>query len=426
MDSLRIEGGKALHGEVTLSGAKNAALPIMAASLLTRDKITLHNVPRLRDITSMINLLNGLGVRTQWTDPGTLELEALDQAPTAAPYDVVKTMRASICVLGPLLAKRRRARVAHPGGCIIGVRPIDLHMKGLRALGADVDVEHGDVIAEAAHLCGNEIYLGGPRGSTVLGTANVLSAAVLAEGRTVIEDAACEPEICELARFLNLMGARISNPGGKRLLIEGVEELHGAEFAVPPDRIEAGTFIVAAAVTRGNVLIKDLRREHLGAVLDACRNIGIQMIPESNGLRVIGPAEFRHVDLVTGPFPALPPDLQAQMTVILALADGISVITERIYPDRFMHVAELNRMRANIRKEGASAIVQGVKYLSGAPVMASDLRASAALVIAGLVAHGTTTVGRVYHLDRGYENIEQKLAALGAHIERFQSPPEAP
>jgi len=289
-----------------------------------------------------------------------------------------------------------------------------------------VDVEHGDVIAEAAHLFGNEIYLGGPRGSSVLGPANVLSAAVLAEGETIIEDAACEPEICELANFLNLMGANISNIGGKRLVIKGVEELHGAEFTIPPDRIEAGTFMVAAAVTRGNVLIKDFRREHLGAVLDAFRNIGVEMIPEGNNLRVIGSGKFRYVDLFTGPFPALPTDLQAQMVVMLALADGISVVTERIYPDRFMHVAELNRMRANIRKEGASAIVQGVEYLSGAPVMASDLRASAALVIAGLVARGTTIVNRVYHIDRGYEHIEEKLAALGAQIERFESPPETP
>jgi len=425
MDSFRIEGGHALHGEVALSGAKNAALPIMAAAVLARGKTTLHNVPRLRDIATMIKMLNALGLRAEWIGPNSLELEVVDEEPYCAPYDLVKTMRASVCVLGPLLARRRHARVAHPGGCVIGVRPIDLHIKGLRALGAAVDIEHGDIIAEAVQLFGNEIYLGGPCGSTVLGTANVLSAAVLAEGHTIIEDAACEPEICELSRFLNKMGAKISRIGTKRLEIEGVEELHGAEFTIPPDRIEAGTFMVAGAITGGNILIKDLRREHMGAVLDAFRNIGVEMIAEPGGMRVIGPDKFQHVDLVTGPFPALPTDMQAQLMAMLSLADGISVITERIYPDRFMHVAELNRMRANIRKEGASAIVQGVEYLSGAPVMASDLRASAALVLAGLVARGTTTVGRVYHIDRGYEQIEKKLAALGARIERLESPPES-
>ena len=436
MDSFVIEGGQSLHGEVALSGAKNAALPIMAASILARGPVTLHNVPRLRDVNTMIRILDGLGVAVAWRGPNVLQLEVVDEGCTTAPYDLVNTMRASICVLGPLLARRRRAKVAHPGGCVIGVRPINLHIKGLHALGASVKVKHGNVIAKCrkfmgrppVELLGDEIYLGGPNGSTVLGTANVMCAAALAQGKTVIENAACEPEIMALARFLNRMGAKISEIGAKRLVIEGVDELHGTEFTIPPDRIEAGTFMVAAALTRGNILVKDVRREHLGAVLDALRDIGVEMIPEGSDLRVIGPEVFRHVDMVTGPFPALPTDMQAQMTALLCLADGISVVTERIYPDRFMHVAELSRMAANIRKEGASAIIQGVEKLSGAPVMASDLRASAALVLAGLVAEGTTRVSRVYHIDRGYERIEEKLASLGARITRVSDdrpiPPE--
>jgi len=413
-----IEGGSPLRGEVTVSGAKNAALPIMAASLLTREPVTLHRVPRVRDVDTMIRMLRVLGVRSEWVGPNSLTLRIQDDEPTTAPYELVRTMRASICVLGPLVARRHRARVAHPGGCVIGVRPIDLHMKALRDLGATVYVEHGDVIAESVQLVGNQVYLSGPRGSTVLGTANCLCAAVLAEGETIIEDAACEPEICQLAEFLNLMGARISAIGSKRLHIEGVEELHGAEIEIIPDRIEAGTFMAAATVSRGNVLVRGARREHLGAVIEILRQIGAQVIPENDGLRVIGPDRCHPVDVVTGPFPALPTDLQAQLTAVLCLADGISVVTERVYPDRFMHVAELNRMGARIRKEAESAIVEGVERLSGAPVTASDLRASAALVLAGLVAQGSTRVHRVYHIDRGYERIEEKLESLGARIRR--------
>jgi len=418
MDMFEIEGGSPLRGEVTVSGAKNAALPIMAASLLTREPVTLHRVPRVRDVDTMIRMLRVLGVRSEWVGPNSLTLQIQDDEPTTAPYELVRTMRASICVLGPLVARRHRARVAHPGGCVIGVRPIDLHMKALRDLGATVHVEHGDVIAESVQLVGNQVYLSGPRGSTVLGTANCLCAAVLAEGETIIEDAACEPEICQLAEFLNLMGARISAIGSKRLHIEGVEELHGAEIEIIPDRIEAGTFMAAATVSRGNVLVRGARREHLGAVIEILRQIGAQVIPENDGLRVIGPDRCHPVDVVTGPFPALPTDLQAQLTAVLCLADGISVVTERVYPDRFMHVAELNRMGARIRKEAESAIVEGVERLSGAPVTASDLRASAALVLAGLVAQGSTRVHRVYHIDRGYERIEEKLESLGARIRR--------
>ena len=422
MDCFRIEGGTPLHGEVTLSGAKNAALPMMAASLLARGTLTLRNVPRLRDINTMAQVLRRLGVNVEWTEPNTMELEVTDESPTVAPYDLVRTMRASICVLGPLLARRGHAKVAMPGGCVIGPRPIQLHIKGLKALGAHVIVKHGDVIAKAEKLFGDEIYLGGPNGSTVLGTANVMCAAVLAHGETVIENAACEPEVAELARLLVKMGAKIKGIGTKRLTIDGVEELRGADFAVLPDRIEAGTFMAAAAVTQGNVLIKGARLDHVGAVTDAMRQMGVDLIPRARGLRVTGPKRLKSVDLTTGTYPGLSTDMQAQMMALLTLANGTSVITERIYPDRFMHIMEMNRMSADIRKEGASAIVVGVEALSGAPVTASDLRASAALVIAGLVAKGTTTISRVYHIDRGYERIEEKLIGLGAAITRMEDP----
>ena len=419
MDSLVVEGGTPLHGEATVGGAKNAALPIMAAAILACGKVRLTHVPRLRDIDTMMRILRKLGVEVEWAGPNTLEMEVTDDSCTVAPYELVSTMRASICVLGPLLARRGRAQVPLPGGCVIGARPTKLHEKGMEALGADVDIKHGDIIAHAPKLFGNEVFLSGPNGSTVLGTANVMCAAALAEGQTIIEDAACEPEISETARFLNKMGAKISGIGSKQLIIDGVEELKGTEFDIPPDRIEAGTFMAAAAITRGNVLVREVRRADMGAVFDALRNIGAQLIPEGGGYRVIGPEErFHAVDLTTGAFPGLPTDMQAQLMAILCLAEGISVVTERIFPDRFMHIMELNRMRANIRKEGSSAIILGVDYLSGAPVTASDLRASAALVVAGLVARGETTVRRVYHIDRGYERIEEKLAALGAQIKR--------
>jgi UDP-N-acetylglucosamine 1-carboxyvinyltransferase len=418
MPYLEIEGGVPLHGEVELSGAKNAALPLMAAAILTRGKVVLHRVPHLADIETMIKVLRKLRVAVEWSGANSLEIQVEDESSAIAPYDLVSQMRASICVLGPLLARRGWARVALPGGCAIGPRPIDLHLKGMTALGAEVIVEHGDVIGNAAKLIGNEVYLGGPSGSTVLGTANVMCAATLAEGATVIEDAACEPEIVDLGNLLNRMGAKVGGIGTKRITVDGVDELHGAEFELVPDRIEAGTFMVAAAVTGGNVLVRGAQREHLAAVIDAMKNMGIEVIYEKNGLRVAGPERFQQVDLTTGPFPGLPTDMQAQLMVPLCLARGISIFTERIFPDRFMHISELNRMRANIRKEGCSAIIVGVKYLSGAPVMAGDLRASAGLVIAGLVARDKTTISRLYHIDRGYERIEEKLAGLGARIRR--------
>ena len=421
MDSIEIIGGVPLHGEVRVSGAKNAVLPMMAASLLTGETCRLTNVPKLKDVDTMCMILRQLGVRAERVQPQTVELEVLDESPVLAPYSLVSQMRASICVLGPLLARRGRARVAMPGGCVIGTRPIDLHLKGLRALGARINIDRGDVVTDARRLRGAEIYLGGPMGSTVLGTSNVLCAAVLAEGVTVIENAACEPEVQELCHFLNLMGAKVSGIGTKRLTVEGVTSLKGVEYSIIPDRVEAGTFLVAGAITRGDVLVRKARPEHMSAMIDALRQIGATVTEERYGIRVSSDGKFQPIDLTTLPYPGLPTDMQAQMMALLSLADGISVITERIFPDRFMHVAELNRMRANIRKEGPSAIVIGVDYLSGAPVMASDLRASAALVLAGLVARNTTHISRVYHIDRGYERIERKLVRLGARIKRLKT-----
>jgi UDP-N-acetylglucosamine 1-carboxyvinyltransferase len=344
---------------------------------------------------------------------------------STAPYEEVRKMRASICSLGPLLARRKRAKVSMPVGCVFGVRPVDLHLKGLAALGADIRITHGYIEAEAKDLRGATIYLGGPCGSSVLGTANVMMAATLAKGTTVIEAAACEPEIADLARFLVALGARIEGIGTPRLVIQGVRELGGAEHTVIPDRVEAGTFLISGAMTRGDVVVKGARMEHLTAVTDVLRQAGLKVSAEGDVVRVRTNGHFHPVDVTTLPYPGFPTDLQAQIMALLSLADGISIITEKIYPDRFIHISELARMGANIRKEGPSAIICGVKKLSGAPVMACDLRASACLVIAGLVASGTTEVHRVYHLDRGSERIEEKLGGLGAKIRREKEPSAA-
>ena len=417
MDKFVITGGARLKGTVRISGSKNSALPILAASLLADGPSVFVDAPDLADVRHMVDLMERLGAQISRDDEGRLHVEVTDESNSHAPYDTVRKMRASVCVLGPLLAKRKHARVAMPGGCAIGSRPIDLHLCGLRALGAEIELEGGDIVAKAKRLKGAEIFLGGPFGSTVLGTANVMMAAALAEGRTVIECAACEPEIADLADYLNAMGARITGAGTPRVVIEGVERLVGVSHRLIPDRIEAGTFMMAAAVTKGEVRLENVRLDHLMAVVDKLRRIGV--IVESDGPVVV--SSSRHpaaADVTTQPYPGFPTDLQAQLMALLCLADGNSVITEKIYPDRFMHVAELLRMGANIRKEGPTAIVTGVKRLIGAPVMASDLRASAALVLGGLVAHGTTTVSRVYHIDRGYEHIERKIGGLGGHIER--------
>jgi UDP-N-acetylglucosamine 1-carboxyvinyltransferase len=420
MDSIEIIGGKRLRGAVDISGSKNSALPILAACLLAEGPCRLHRVPELSDIGHMIRVLETLGARCTRHRDGSMTVEVVDESNCHAPYDLVRKMRASVCVMGPLLGKRRKARVSQPGGCNIGDRPIDIHLRGFRALGAEQDLIDGDVILTADKgLVGDEIFLGGPFGSTVLGTGNVLMAAVLAKGTTVIECAACEPEVEDLARFLIAMGAKIEGAGTPRLTVTGVERLSGCEYHVIPDRIEAGTYMVAGAATNGEVEVRGCRPAHLMAFTDRLRAAGV--IVEKRGDDGLVVASGRRVvptDVVTQPYPGFPTDLQAQMMALLCLGDGNSIVTEKIYPDRFIHVAELNRMGAQIRKEGPTAIVQGVRRLRGAPVMASDLRASAALVIAGLMAEGKTTVNRVYHIDRGYERIDQKFAGLGAIIHR--------
>jgi len=418
LEKFLIHGGTPLYGAVRVNGSKNAALPILCASLLTRGRSIIRNVPRLMDVESTLALLGRLGVRHTWIERNTLELEVVDEEPYEAPYDLVRKMRASICVLGPLVAKRGRARVSRPGGCNIGIRPINLHIKGLRALGAEIWNDRGYVVAEAVRLRGRRIYLGGPHGSTVSGTANVMMAATLAEGTTVIDHAACEPEIEDLAAYLNACGARIHGAGTPRIVVEGVSELCGAEHTVIPDRIEAGTFMIAAALTRGDVRVEGARADHLSAVIDVLQEAGVNMEIEHEAIHVLESDDFLPVDVTALPYPGFPTDLQSQMTTLLALARGISVVTEKIYPDRFIHVAELNRLGARIRKEGNLVVIRGVEMLSGAPVMASDLRASACLVLAGLVAQGVTEVHRIYHIDRGYERIEERLRALGAEIHR--------
>ncbi|MHC4695673.1 MAG: UDP-N-acetylglucosamine 1-carboxyvinyltransferase [Planctomycetota bacterium] len=419
MDVFKIVGGPRLKGAVQISGAKNAALPVMAASLLVEGETVLRNVPDLADVNQMQSLLGRLGVKSERDESGALHLRVEDEMNSHAEYELVSKMRASICVMGPLLAKRKRAQVSMPGGCAIGDRPIDLHIQGLRALGADSDLVNGDVLLQAKKLKGTDIFLGGRFGASVTGTANVMMAATLAEGRTVIESAACEPEIIDLANFLNACGARITGQGTPQLTIEGVDGLHGTEHRIIPDRIEAGTFMIAAAITNGDLELEGARIDHLRAVVDRLRRVGVIIDRAEKGIAVSSSRRLEPVDVTTQPYPGFPTDLQAQAMALLCLADGNSAITEKIFPDRYLHVAELNRMGAHLRKEGPTVIVEGVKRLVGAQVMASDLRASAALILAGLIAKGITRVHRVYHIDRGYERIEEKLAGVGANIRRL-------
>ena len=431
MDSFLIRGGARLKGNIEVSGSKNSALPIVAACLMAEGKTTLHGVPRLSDINSMTRLVGELGAQIRRHDPvtktvgdgpdlnGPLDIEVTDEQQCEARYDIVKTMRASICVLGPLLAKRGRAVVSIPGGCAIGDRPVDLHVRGLQKLGADFTTEGGNIVGTVrGRLKGCRMYLGGAQGPTVLGTINVMCAAALAEGETVLVGAACEPEVADCADLLNKMGAKIKGHGTPEIRIEGVDKLVGVGHRIIPDRIEAGTFVMAAAITNGELDLHHCNMDHLIAVVDRLEEVGVRFEPIDTGVRVSSTRRLAPIEMVTQPFPGFPTDLQAQLMALLCLADGISVVTERIFPDRFLHVGELNRMGARIRKEGPTAIIQGVKQLQGASVMASDLRASAALVMAGLVANGQTKIDRVYHIDRGYEKIEQKLAAVGAEIER--------
>ncbi len=420
MDKIIIEGGVPLKGTIEISGAKNAALPIIAATLLTEEKCVIKNVPALRDVLTMLKILRSLGVKAQM-DGDRITVEPKKYKRYIADYKFVSTMRASICVLGPLLAKMKQAKVSMPGGCVIGQRPVDLHLKGLRALGASIKIEHGYIVASAKKLRGRNIFLGGAYGSSVLATSNVLMAAVLARGRTLIENAACEPEIVDLANFLIKMGAKIKGQGTPIVEIEGVKRLNGATYSVIPDRIETGTHIIAAAITGGELSIKKARLDHLSALIDKLSHIGVKVTSSNNTIYVKKKTSvLKSMDITTLPYPGFPTDMQAQMMALSTISDGISVLTEKIFPDRFMHVSELNRMGANIFLEGASAIVKGTKRLSGAPVMASDLRASAALILAGLVAKGKTEISRIYHLDRGYERIEEKLMKVGAKIKRVK------
>src|SRR3989338_4199210 len=417
MEKLVIQGGKRLSGEVEISCAKNATLPILAATLLADGESVIENVPNLRDISTMVRLLRSLGARVTQSN-GSISVKPTNALVPLAPYKLVSTMRASICVLGPLLGRLHEAEVSLPGGCVIGPRPIDLHIKGLEALGAKITIEHGYVKAKAKELRGREIYLGGAFGSSVLATGNVLMAAVLAKGETWIENAACEPEVEDLANFLIHMGAKIEGGGTHLLRIQGVKKLRGARHRVIPDRIEAGTFMVAGAMSRGDVLVKNVIPQHNNALIDKLRAAGVDISHTKNTVRVRGKKVLKPVDVTTLPYPGFPTDLQAQMMALMTITPGISVITEKIYPDRFMHVSELNRMGSKVFMEGSSAIVTGVKRLSGAHVMASDLRASAALLLAGLVAEGRTDVHSIYHLDRGYEKVEEKMKGLGATVWR--------
>ena len=420
MDMFVIRGGVPLSGSVAVSGSKNSALPIMAATLAVDGPAVLRRVPDLMDVRTLTSLLQGLGSRVERDACGDLVLEVIDDQPCLADYELVRKMRASVCVLGPLLGRRRRACVSLPGGCNIGHRPIDLHLKGLSALGADIRIERGYVIAEARRLRGARIYLGGPFGSTVTGTCNVMCAAVFAEGVTTIEAAACEPEVVDLGRFLISAGADIEGLGTPNIRVQGGAVLHGCTHSVIPDRIEAATLMIAAPLTSGRIEIEGANASHLTAVIETLRNMGVVIEENGDRLCVDGRHELRPADCNALPYPAVPTDVQAQFSALLTQADGISVVSDKIFPDRFMHLSELARMGAVIRREGASAIVAGPSLLSGASVMASDLRASAALVLAALAARGPSVVRRIYHLDRGYEHFELKLKALGADVQRLR------
>lgn len=414
MKSIVINGGKKLNGEVTISGAKNAALPILTAGLLCAGKHTISNVPRLADVTTLGKILQHMGVFFERKDHD-ITIDSTGMMDPEAPYDLVRTMRASVLVLGPLVARMGRARVSLPGGCAIGARPINLHLMGLEKLGATVEIEHGYVVAKAKRLRGAHIYFDTV---TVTGTENLMMAASLAEGETILENAAREPEVMDLANALVQMGARIEGAGTDIVRINGVESLRPMDYTVMPDRIETGTFVIAAAITGGSITIKNCSPAHLDAVLAKVIEAGAEIKTSDGSIHVAGKRQISPVNIKTLAYPGFPTDMQAQFMSLMALADGTSVINETIFENRFTHVAELRRMGADIQTDGRTAIVKGVLKLSAAPVMATDLRASASLILAGLAAEGKTVVSRIYHLDRGYENIEQKLSALGADIER--------
>ena len=417
MDEILISGGKRLTGDVRISGAKNSALPILASTILGGGECVITNVPRVVDVLTMGKLLGILGAKVSHEgNRAVIQVDSIES--TEAPYDLVKTMRASVLVLGPLVARWGEAKVSLPGGCAIGSRPVNLHLAGLAKLGADISIEHGYITAKAKRLRGDRIYCDTP---TVTGTENLMMAASLADGVTVLENAAREPEIVDLAEFLVKRGARIHGAGTDVITIEGVRELYGGDHEVIPDRIEAGTYLAASAITRGDVTVTHCRPRHLEAVLMKFREAGANVQEEKDRVRLTMPDTLRGTDIRTLPFPGFPTDMQAQMVALLSLAEGTSVVTETVFESRFMHVEELRRMGADIRVEGNRLVVTGRKKLTGAPVMASDLRASAGLIIAGLAAEGVTQVQRVYHLDRGYERIEEKLGALGAEVQRQKS-----
>jgi len=418
VDQLVIRGGRRLSGEVRVSGAKNAALPLMAAALLSQEPLELENAPRLVDVRTIGRLLRHMGVEVAGEGTPTIRLRASTVRRPEAPYDLVKTMRASVLVLGPLVARIGRARVSLPGGCAIGPRPINLHLMGLERLGATIRLNQGYVEAEAARLKGARIAFDL---QTVTGTENLMMAATLAEGTTILENAACEPEVEDLARLLNAMGAKVEGAGTPTITIHGVPSLGGAVHRIIPDRIEAGTFAIAAAITGGDVVLRECRPDHLEALAAKLEEAGVRLQAGQDSLRVTGAGRARAVNVRTQPFPGFATDMQAQMMALMTVAEGRSVITEAVFENRFMHVHELLRLGADITIAGSTAVVQGMPVLLGAPVMATDLRASACLVLAGLAAQGTTVISRIYHLDRGYEVIERKLTALGADIERVRA-----
>jgi UDP-N-acetylglucosamine 1-carboxyvinyltransferase len=418
LQKISVKGGNVLKGSVEISGSKNATLPVMAAVLLGQTPSIIRNVPYLNDIKTMAEVLRKLGAKASLEDH-TLAVDPSGFNQFEAPYELVKTMRASIYSMGACLARLGEAKVSLPGGCAIGARPIDLHLKGLEQLGATITIEHGYVHAKASKLKGSTIYLAGPHGPSLGATVNVVMAATAAEGTTVIESASIEPEVEDLVHCLIAMGAQIEGNGTSKLVIHGKKTLKGVDYSVIPDRVEAGTFMVAAAITRGDVLLKKANADQLSAVIDKLRQIGVSVEVEVDGIRVKCTGDYKPVDVMVLPYPGFPTDMQAQIMALLATVPGNSMVTETIWENRFMHVFEMNRMGADITIDRSHAVVKGVKQLTGAPVMASDLRASAALILAGLVARGETLVQRIYHLDRGYENIEQKLSALGADIARI-------
>lgn len=422
MHHFTVTGGRKLGGSAQAAGSKNAALPMMAAAILACEPVRLEGVPRLADVRALGALLGRLGLNTAWTEDGALLLKTVDAGPVRADYELVSQMRASFCVLGPLLARRRRAVVSLPGGCAIGDRPVDLHLTGLAALGADLRIEHGYVVARADRLRGATVRLLGPRGSTVTGTANVLSAAVLAQGETTIVGAAVEPEIIDLGNLLQAMGARIEGLGTPTLRIRGVDQLGGAAHRVIPDRIEVATLLLAAAITGGSATVTGVLPEHLVEVVGKLREAGFEIETGTGEISIGAARRSRPADIEALPYPGIPSDLQAQWTALLALAAGRSTVRDRVFPNRFLHVPELNRLGARIERRNATAVITGVERLTGAAVTASDLRASAALVLAGLAAEGCTTIYQVEHLDRGYERLDEKLNRLGAQVERLAAP----